>query len=109
MKKATDILQQLTVVLKARDFPTFDDDYLLYEINRAIAEINRCRKFTPTEEKSYDDKYEYLIIPMCVSAISKIGAEGETQHIENGISRTYGGAGDYPTSLIQEIIPLLKM
>ena len=95
------LLATLKTVLAARDFDTFDDEYLLYEINKAIAEINRCRRFTPTDSKKYDEKYEYLIIPFCISAIAKIGAEGELSHSENGVSRTYGSSLDYPKDLIR--------
>lgn len=102
------LLDTLKVVLKARDFDDFDDAYLKYEINRAIDEINRCRRFTPTSSKPYDEKYEYLIIPFCVSAIAKIGAEGQISHSENGVSRNYGSAMDYPKDLVRQIIPLIK-
>lgn len=102
------LLSTLKAVLQARDLGNFDDGYLQFEINQAIAEINRCRRFTPTKDKIYDDKYEYLIIPMCVASISKIGAEGQTSHSENGIQRTYGSSMDYPKELVQQIIPLIK-
>ena len=104
------LLSKLKAVLKAHDFDDneFDDDYLEYEINRAIAAINRCRRFTPTSTKSYDEKYEYLIIPFCISAISKIGAEGQISHTENGVSRSYGSSMDYPRELVQQIIPLIQ-
>jgi len=107
---ANELLNKLKIVLNARDFDVddFDDDYLQYEINRAIAEINRCRRFTPTNTKLYDEKYEYLIIPFCISAIAKIGAEGQTSHTENGVSRSYGSSMDYPRELVQQIIPLIK-
>ena len=45
---------------------------------------------------------------MCVSAIAKIGAEGELSHSENGVSRTYTSANDYPKDLLQQIVPLVK-
>ncbi len=104
------LLSKLKSVLKAHDFDDedFDDEYLNYEIDRAIAEINRCRRYTPTSTKSYDEKYEYLIIPFCISAISKIGAEGQLSHTENGVSRSYGSSMDYPKELVQQIIPLIK-
>lgn len=102
------LLSSLKAVLKARDFDEFDDAYLKYEIDRAIGEINRCRHFTPTATNSYDTKYEYLIIPFCVSAIAKIGAEGQVSHAENGVSRKYGTAMDYPKELVQQIVPLIK-
>lgn len=104
------LLSKLKVVLRAHDFDDneFSDEYLKYEIDRAIAEINRCRRFTPTDSASYDKKYEYLIIPFCISAISKIGAEGQISHTENGVSRSYGSSMDYPKELVQQIIPLIK-
>lgn len=98
----------LKTVVSARNLGSFDDDFLEYEISRAIAEINRCRRFTPTDSVLYDAKYEYLIIPMCVSSLAKIGAEGQNSHSENGIQRIYGASGDYPNELIRQIVPLIK-
>lgn len=95
-------------MVSARNLGTFNDTYLQLEIDEAIEQINRCRRFTPTKEQPYDKKYEYLIIPMCVAAIAKIGAEGQNTHSENGIQRTYGSAMDYPKELISQIVPLIK-
>lgn len=108
MEDVSSLLGSLKVVLNARNLVGFDDTYLQYEIDRAIAEINRCRRFTPTKKVFYDSKYEYLIIPMCVAAIAKIGAEGQTSHSENGVLRNYGSAGDYPKELLSQIVPLIK-
>lgn len=102
------LLDTLKVALVARDLPTFTDEYLTMEINLAIAEINRCRRFTPTETVLYDPKYEYLIVPMCIASLAKIGAEGQNAHTENGIQRTYGSSGNYPKELLTQIIPLVK-
>jgi hypothetical protein len=106
--KEPSLLDNLKIVLKARNLDTFEDAFLNIEINRAIAEINRCRRFTPTDNVLYDPKYEYLIIPMCVYSLAKIGAEGQIIHTENGISRSYGTSGDYPTDLLKQIVPLIK-
>ena len=103
-----EIVDILKVVLEAKHFPTLSDNVLKYEINKAIGTINRCRRFTPTETELYDKKYENLIVPMCVYSISKYGAEGETSHSENGISRMYSSGEDYPKELISQIIPLIK-
>lgn len=101
---------ELKSLLIARDFDISDKDtpILRYEINRAIAQINRCRRFKPTENKPYDKKYEDLIIPLSISAFAKIGAEGQTVHSENGITRHYTSGGDYPKELLNEIIPLVR-
>ena len=45
---------------------------------------------------------------MCVAAIAKIGAEGQTSHSENGVLRNYGSAIDYPRELLRQIVPLIK-
>lgn len=103
-----ELLNTLKAVVSARDLGTFEDSYLKFEIEQAIGVINSCRRFTPTDSQKYDPKYEYLIIPMCVSALAKIGAEGQTSHTENGIQRLYGSAMDYPKELVQQIIPLIK-
>lgn len=102
------LLATLKAVINARQLGTFDDSFLEYEIARAIGEINRCRRFDATDDKPYDKKYEYLIIPMCIASLAKIGAEGQNAHTENGIQRVYGASGDYPTELVRQIIPLIK-
>ena len=104
----TNLLSTLKSVLIARGFDNYDDSYLQYEIDRAIGEINRCRRFTPDKKRLYDEKYEYLIIPMIVSAIAKIGAEGQISHSENGVLRNYGSSNDYPKELLSQIVPLIK-
>lgn len=104
------LVEMLKKVLEVKNFDTdkYPNGYLEYEVKQAIETINRCRVFKPTDKKLYDTKYEYLIIPMCVASISKIGAEGETSHSENGVNRTYDTSGDYPSSLLKQIIPLAK-
>lgn len=104
----SELLFTLKTILKSKNFQVPDDLVLKQEIVNAIGAINRCRRFTPTENKPYDKKYENLIIPMCVYAISKYGAEGETSHSENGISRLYSSAADYPKELLSQITPLIK-
>lgn len=101
---------ELKSLLISRDFDIDEKDtpILRYEVKRAIAQINRCRRFKPTEEKPYDKKYEDLIIPLAISSFAKIGAEGQTVHSENGITRHYTSGGDYPKELLREIIPLIR-
>lgn len=109
MTKA-ELVSKLQSILIAKDFNITDSDKILleYEVDRAIAEINKCRRFTPTDTVLCDKKYESLIIPLCVSAFSKSGAEGQTSHSENGIVRNYTSGGDYPKDVLNGIIPLIK-
>lgn len=108
-KSITDLVDLLKINCKARDIAT-DMDYAIYEqeIKEAIAAINRCRRFKPTDKKLYDLRYEDLIIPLAISSLAKIGAEGEAIHNENGILRTYNTDGKYPSSILKSIRPLAK-
>lgn len=104
------IILRATLRSKGYDVAEKQDDIIVSknEVERAIAEINNCRRLKPTIDRPYDKKYESLIIPLCVSAYSKIGAEGEVSHSENGIVRTYSSGGDYPIDILNGIIPLIK-
>ena len=110
MKSIQEITNDLYKLLKSRDFNVTDKDMpnLEYEVKRAIREINRHRRFDATETKLYDVKYEDMIIPLCLTAFAKIGAEGQTSHSENGIVRNYTSGGDYPIDVLNSIIPLIK-
>lgn len=104
----TELLSILKQSCEDRGIPKMSDVTLNQEIKEAIAEINRCRRFTPTEKVLYDPKYEDMIIPLCISSLAKIGAEGQSSHSENGVSRSYGTDGKYPSSMLKSIIPLIK-
>ena len=97
------------LVFRGYEIGNTNEDYAELErsIQRAIKEINRCRRFKPTVEKPYDLKYEDMIIPLCITAFSKIGAEGQINHGENGVDRKYTSGGDYPKEMLDEIIPLI--
>ncbi len=50
------------------------------------------------------EEYEYKHLEIAAYLINKRGAEGETSHSENGISRVYEDA-DIPASMLREITP----
>ena len=59
----------------------------------------------------YDDtitevprRYGYLQCDIACYLLNKRGAEGETGHSENGVSRSYESA-DVPESMLNEVIP----
>lgn len=89
------------------EIPT-SDTVIELEVKSAIGVINRCRRFTPTSEKLYDEIYEDKIVPLAVTGFLKAGAEGETTHTENGITRQYGSGDKYPKAMLSDIIPLAK-
>lgn len=51
-------------------------------------------------------KYEMLQLKIANYLWNKIGAEGQIQHIENGIHRNYGDA-DVPESMLSSIAPFV--
>lgn len=62
----------------------------------------------------YDDveevpaRYEHIQIDATVYLLNKRGAEGETSHGENGISRSYENA-DLPVSMLRSVAPMCKV
>lgn len=110
MKTIDELVDETIDVLEfyGAEIPS-SDTVIELEVKSAIGEINRCRRFTPTAEKLYDEQYEDKIVPLAVTGFLKSGAEGETQHTENGIIRTYGGSGKYPKDMLSDIVPLVKL
>ena len=49
-------------------------------------------------------RYGYLQCEIAAYLLNKRGAEGETSHSENGISRSYESA-DVPDSMLSDVIP----
>lgn len=54
------------------------------------------------------DRYAYNQVEIAVYLVNKRGAEGETAHSENGISRSYED-GDVPPTLLREIVPCASL
>lgn len=49
-------------------------------------------------------RYDMIQLNIAAYLINKRGAEGEIQHIENGIHRNYGSA-DIPDGLLKDVYP----
>lgn len=72
----------------------------------SIAERKICNIASPYQYlEKVPPKYEHLQIEAAVYFLNKRGAEGETIHAENGITRHYED-GDLPPSLMKQIVPL---
>ena len=54
------------------------------------------------------DRYAYNQVEIAANLVNKRGAEGETAHSENGISRSYED-GDVPPTLLREIVPCASL
>lgn len=65
--------------------------------------LNRAYPFG-TEETEVPKRYDYLQCEIAAYLLNKRGAEGQTSHSENGISRSYESA-DVPESLLGAITP----
>ena len=50
------------------------------------------------------DRYAMTQLNIAIYLINKRGAEGQIQHIENGIHRNYGAA-DVPDGMLAEVVP----
>lgn len=101
-------IEELKDTLKYREIEVPSDLVLKTEIDKAIGEINRCRRFKPTSTQRYDEQYKDMIVPMCMFALAKVGVEGENSHSENGVQRIYVADGEYPSALTSRIVPLVK-
>lgn len=49
-------------------------------------------------------QYAYLQVEIAAYMLNKRGAEGQTSHTENGVSRSYEN-GDVPSSMLKAVIP----
>ena len=56
------------------------------------------------ESKTVPFRYKRVWLEIAAYMLNKRGAEGETAHIENGISRYYE-AGSIPPSILRRIVP----
>ena len=67
--------------------------------------LNRRYPLGQWLEDEVPTKYEHIQLMACVHLFNKQGAEGQTSHSENGITRQYE-VGDIPNSLLNQIIPM---
>ncbi len=70
--------------------------------------LNLKNPFNQDSQFDYDDtqvpqKHEFDQIEIAICLLAKRGAEGETSHSENGVSRQYGSE-DIPLSLKKRIV-----
>ena len=66
--------------------------------------INRAYPYG-TEDPDVPARYDFLQCEIAAYLLNKRGAEGQTSHSENGISRNYESA-DVPESLLGAVTPM---
>lgn len=80
-------------------------DVELEDILESAKAVILSRRFPFGEQPAeIEDKYKDLQIRIAVEMYNKQGAEGETSHSENGISRSYSSAS-VSEELLREITP----
>ena len=102
-----EILEKLKRGCEARGL-IYDDIVYEDEIDNAIEVVNERRGYKPTAGKPFEEKYKHLIYRMALYTVSKMGAEGEISHKENGTNRVYQTSNDYPRDMLNQIIPLAR-
>ena len=102
--------EQKRIMLKSMLGHEETDDFLDVYLELAAQKIlNRMYPF----KEDYDglevpDRYTSIQLKIANYMINKIGAEGQIQHIENGIHRNYGSA-DIPDGMLAEIVPYCQV
>lgn len=70
--------------------------------------LNRMYPYTDDyTDLSVPDRYVAVQLKIAAYMMNKRGAEGQIQHIENGIHRNYGSA-DIPDAMLAEVVPFCK-
>ena len=102
-------LENLKIYLKITD--DTEDDLLSLFLSLAEKKVLNKRYpfgYTDEEKATAIEKYSDVVMDIAIFLYNKQGAEGQTAHSENGISRSYENAG-IPDSFVQDIIPVAKL
>lgn len=85
---------------------TASDELLSYLLEQSEGIIlNRRYPFGAPQGVTLSATHEQIQIRIAVELFSKMGAEGQTEHAENGITRKWE-AGDVSPSLLRTIVPV---
>ena len=96
-------LEKLKVLISPE---TASDDLLLYLLEQAEGIVlNRRYPFGVPEGAELSAIHKLIQVRIAVELFSKMGAEGQTAHDENGIKRTWE-AGDVSPSLLRQVVPV---
>lgn len=85
------------------DSENWTDDILLTYLDVAGRKI-LIRAYPYKDVEEVPNKYNALQCEIAIYLLNKRGAEGETSHSENGISRSYENA-DVPESMLSAVTP----
>lgn len=102
--------QKITWLSRLIDDPEENPDILGLYLDLAGDKIlNRMYPFvTDYTGLTVPDRYVMMQMNIAVYLLNKRGAEGQIQHIENGIHRNYGNA-DVPADMLKDIVPMAQV
>lgn len=93
------------------DYSCGQEALLRLLIKNAVREVCARRYpygYTDEDREKAITKYYSVIFNIAVYLYGKQGVEGETNHSENGTSRTYESGG-IPDSFLSSIVPVVKI
>lgn len=89
-----------------------DTDPGILEVYLELARQAILNRMYPYAEDYGDEdvpeKYVAIQLKTACYLLNKRGAEGQIQHIENGIHRNYGSA-DIPDGMLKDIVPFCRV
>ena len=98
--------EKLTALTTLISPDTADTDLLYVLLSQAEGIIlNRRYPFGIPSGAEMPTRYEGIQLRIAVELFSRMGAEGQTAHDENGVKRTWDGA-DISPSLLRQITPI---
>ena len=101
--------RKIEILRTMLDGNTEDDEVLSVYLELAGSKIlNRMYPFKEDYTGlTVPDRYSFIQLKVAAYMMNKRGAEGEIQHIENGIHRNFGDA-DIPEAMLSDIAPFVK-
>lgn len=84
--EAPKLLEKLQERMKNRITESYDDDFLIAELESAISKVAYKRWVNADKLEDY---YENAVIDIALYNISLIGGDYQTSHNENGINRSF--------------------
>lgn len=90
------------------DDDTADEVLSVYLDIAASKILNRMYPYKTVQDYDVPDRYVGIQLNIACYLLNKRGAEGQIQHIENGIHRNYGSS-DVPEEMLKEIVPFAQV
>lgn len=84
--KADNLLDTLRQRMRNRFTENFDDDFLIAELESAIAKV-ASKRWVSIDK--LEDNYSNAVIDIALYNLSLVGGDFESSHSENGINRVF--------------------